>query len=364
MSPSESADFITKEAKDVSIDEDAVKKVASELREAFESKSYNVTNWREHPLHPKNADDDALDFIFVMDSFNFSFWTDEEDEATNGKYEVEFGGVSYTGYWALLAAMKRAIEVDDVDITNAKAYSRIDFPTLKRVFRSQTKTEIPMLEERMAILHENGKILLQKFEGKFRNVVAAAEGSALKLLELIVESFPSFRDECTYHGQKVSFMKRAQILVADVWACFEGDRLSHQPVGDELESGVIESTSLMKTGTFHDIDRLTMFADYRVPQILAFFGVMKYSERLVEKLNRNTMFEFGDEMEVEIRGVSIQAVEMIKQEMLKMIQDRGSSDIKINSILIDFYLWDLRRKRCHEIDSAKTPFHRIRSIYY
>jgi hypothetical protein len=39
----------------------------------------------------------------------------------------------------------------------------------------------------------------------------------------------------------VSFWKRAQILVADIWACFEGKGL----------------------GTFHDIDSLTMFADYR-----------------------------------------------------------------------------------------------------
>lgn len=40
---------------------------------------------------------------------------------------------------------------------------------------------------------------------------------------------------------QVSFYKRAQILVADIWACFEGKSY----------------------GEFHDIDTITMFADYR-----------------------------------------------------------------------------------------------------
>lgn len=39
----------------------------------------------------------------------------------------------------------------------------------------------------------------------------------------------------------VSFYKRAQILIADIWACFEGKTF----------------------GEFLDIDSLTMFADYR-----------------------------------------------------------------------------------------------------
>jgi len=39
----------------------------------------------------------------------------------------------------------------------------------------------------------------------------------------------------------VHILKRAQILVADLWACFEGQGL----------------------GAFADIDAITMFADYR-----------------------------------------------------------------------------------------------------
>ena len=49
----------------------------------------------------------------------------------------------------------------------------------------------------------------------------------------------------------VTFWKRAQILIGDIWACFRGEGL----------------------GTFHDIDVLTMFADYR-------FGRLEFISKL------------------------------------------------------------------------------------
>ena len=55
--------------------------------------------------------------------------------------------------------------------------------------------------------------------------------------------------------------KRVQILVADIWACFEGKGI----------------------GEFTDIDSITMFADYRVPQILVHLGAMRYSDKLMKQ---------------------------------------------------------------------------------
>ena len=79
-----------------------------------------------------------------------------------------------------------------------------------------------------------------------------------------------------------------QILVADIWGCFEGKGM----------------------GQFDDIDAITMFADYRVPQILNYFEVIKYDEELLKVLNSNTYIEPGSELEIEIRGCSIWGVEV------------------------------------------------------
>ncbi|PNJ71625.1 C9orf64 isoform 3 [Pongo abelii] len=60
---------------------------------------------------------------------------------------------------------------------------------------------MPLVEERHRILNETGKILLEKFGGSFLNCVRESENSAQKLMQLVVESFPSYRDvtlfECT-----------------------------------------------------------------------------------------------------------------------------------------------------------------------
>lgn len=65
-----------------------------------------------------------------------------------------------------------------------------------------------------------------------------------------------------HQGKRISFYKRAQILVADTWSVLEGK-------GD---------------GCFKDISSITMFADYRLPQILVHLGALKYSDELLEKL--------------------------------------------------------------------------------
>lgn len=52
----------------------------------------------------------------------------------------------------------------------------------------------------------------------------------------MVETFPCYDDQGTFAGESVFLRKRAQILVAETWAAFEG-------VG---------------YGYFHDIDQLTV----------------------------------------------------------------------------------------------------------
>jgi putative queuosine salvage protein len=57
-------------------------------------------------------------------------------------------------------------------------------------------------------------------------------------VNLLADKFPSFRDETKFERKKVRFLKRAQILVADLWAAFGGESF----------------------GKFNDIDKITMFA--------------------------------------------------------------------------------------------------------
>lgn len=235
----------------------------------------------------------------------------------------------------MCAAVNRALK-DNVDILNPRYYSNITKEQLQKILRSDTTVEVPLLEERVKCLHEVGVVLLERFEGTFETVVKLAGNNAKTLLELIVISFKCFQDQNVYKGQPVAYYKRAQILVGDVWACFQGQGL----------------------GQFNDLDEITMFADYRVPQTLLWYGVLEYSDSLNKKLKDQVVFANGDEEEQEIRGCSIQAVELLKEKINQKRED------KVNSILIDHFLWDFRRKHAKEIEEKGMPFHKVFCIYY
>ncbi|KAM5258170.1 queuosine 5'-phosphate N-glycosylase/hydrolase [Hipposideros larvatus] len=337
LTPRESAKFIAENSRDVFIDSGGVRRVAELLLPKVSSPELSLAGWKSlHELNPKAADEAAVNWVFVTDTLNFSFWSEHDEH----KCLVGYGGKMYSGFWSLCAAVNRALD-EGIPITSASYYATMTLDQVRHVFRSDTDVPMPLIEERHRILNETGKILLEKFEGSYLNCVRKSEKSAQKLMHLVVESFPSYRDVTQFEGKKIAFYKRAQILVADTWSVLEGK-------GD---------------GCFKDISTITMFADYRLPQVLAHLGAMKYSDELLEKLRKGEMLSNGHRQEVEIRGCSLWCVELIRDCLLELIEKRGEKTSgEINSVLLDYYLWDYARD--HREDMKGIPFHRTRCIYY
>lgn len=153
---------------------------------------------------------------------------------------------------------------------------------MRTVFRSATDEEMPLLAERLDCLREAGRVLYEKYDCRFTNVLAAADGSAARLVNILARDFSCFRDEFPFPGRRrpVRFLKRAQILVAELWACFQG----------------------LGYGAFRDMDKITMFADYRVPQILHSLGCLYYSPPLLTAIQAKTPLESGGGWEMQLRG--------------------------------------------------------------
>ena len=107
-----------------------------------------------------------------------------------------------------------------------------------------------------------------------------------------------------------------------------------------------------------------MFADYRIPQCLVWFGALQYDAELMEKLENSHMFQTGDRMEVEIRGCSIHAVELIVDDVRQRILEDPDmqDDTPINAIVVDHFLWDYRRE--HAQKTQHIPIHKIRCRFY
>lgn len=145
-------------------------------------------------------------------------------------------------------------------------------------------------------------------------------------------------------------------------------------------------------GEFNDIDKLTMFADYRVPQLLRSSGVLVYSQALSEKSlfvcfvfspllcchmvlqlvfhflfgmnenkNKRTTVDTkqdicaGTEEEVELRAATIQAVD-------RLCRQEACRRASLFSVELDWLLW-CEGEELHAAGKLQ-PHHRTRTIFY
>lgn len=269
----------------------------------------------------KLEDEKELNFLFVFDSIVFCFWGEP-------KWKIKYKGNFYDGAWGLLAALRRAIE-SGFPILNWEYLANLPENDLREILRGNV--EIPLFKERVNILRENGKILIEKFNINFKNVVKQGREDALKLLGIITKDFSSFNDFAVYKGHKVFFHKRAQLLVADIHRRFKNKRF----------------------GKLKNIDKLTGLADYKIPMVLRKQGILEYSPELAKKVDNKTLIPAGSQEEIEIRVNTIWAIELMKREIKKKIPGIEAMDI-------DSYLWLQGKKKSPD----DKPYHLTRTIFY
>ncbi|CAL1712352.1 unnamed protein product [Somion occarium] len=379
-----SAEYAIEATDVVGINEPGVKAAAKYIDSKLHEESYNPRSWRTHPLHvcppePYSPYDsrtgDFMNWMFLISSLNFSFWSEREGRPDRFGIEWREGWQSdkrkvHTGYWSLVAAIDRALEegIPFSDPTFFASEERCPDSLVEHIFRPsrQSNEKISLLKERIAILRQVGSILTTKFAGSFQHFFEDfqsrhdGQGTALQLVKTVVTTFPSFRDETNYEGRRVFIWKRAQILVAELWAAF-------YPPSPSMPHPLFPAGAA--------IHQLTMFADYRVPQILHHLCILTYPPSLIKALRSHASFETGCREELSIRAASIVAVERVREEMVKLAEARygeGNFDGEdISSVMIDFYLWDLAKKlengeeNVEGIDTAEVlPSHRTRSIWY
>lgn len=320
-------------ATDVAIDDAALETLASRLAAETDIKP---PAWDECGWH-FNADAAAggpltAQYVLVLDALNFCFWPSSS-------------GIEYD----TLASVLRDILAADSSAFSAERLSSVDAATLRSWFAPH---DLPNAEERARKLNEVGAVLARDFSGLAVNLLAAAKGSAVTAVELVVRHFPGFRDESLYKGRQVFLYKRAQIFVADVWAAY-GQR------------SFVAGTTVPEDcpAAFHDMARLTCFADYRIPQLLHSGGIFRYSTDLHATVVEKREIVAGHPWEVEIRAATVVAVERIRARMNEIRRGSGGAGAAgdhIASVQVDWLLWQEGERRKDSI----LPHHRTLTVFY
>lgn len=303
-------------ARDVTIDQDAVERLAARLAD----RGVEAPAWRVWP-HWWEDSDRAADYVLVLDALNFCFWGEP-------RWRVEYEGRVLDGYWALAACLRYALEAD-VPLLDPEYLASFDEFAAAELFEGEA--EIPLLAERIANLREVGRGLLDA-GGSFAEIVHQANGSGEALVAKVVRRFPSFDDVATYNGAEVRIYKRAQILVSDLHGIYGGQSL----------------------GAFSDLDRLTAFADYKIPQVLREAGILVYTPALADTVDRQQLIPPGDPREVEIRASTVWGCELLRQAL-----ERHRPGPPLRAFEVDWLLWSDAQGR-----TISRPYHRTRTIFY
>lgn len=271
---------------------------------------------------------EAIDFILVADSIDTAF----TDFATHEKFQVDYVGQHWSDSDAEFACIKRALD-NGVPFLDGHYLANVNRAELNRVFVGNI--EMPMLDEKLEVLHEIGKVLSEKYNGRFHNFVRSCSPKVYDdgngLVDRLVKEFPRFNDVSMLDGREIKFYKLAQLGVWMLYATL------HRSGKSRLD----------------DPQKMTAFADYIVPVALRLHGITSYSERLENAINSHQLIPRDFRWEVEIRAHCIYATALLTEEINKL----RPANMQVIIPQIDARFWT-------HFHTTAWPHHLTRTIMY
>jgi hypothetical protein len=298
-------------------------------------------------------------YILVLDAINFCFWP---------QLGYEYVDLAQT-LTSMASADHRPLDhtrehVDAVlpdhdrnfllSAESLQTYTPDQLTKLMALHHKQGKVP-PNVAERCQLLNQVGAVLATHFEGSAWNVIQAANHSAVRLVGLLVTYFAGFGDfggtAGSHHHQDpnnppsdemrpIAFLKRAQICVGDWDAALQLN--------------------------LPDLDQLTTFADYRVPQVLRNAGWIRYRPSLAVMVDQGVEIARDSPEEWSIRAATVVAVEhivkVLRRQQLQQSSTHQPTSSSWTAVRVDWYLWQLGERM--QAQGELLPPHKVRTIYY
>jgi hypothetical protein len=280
------------------------------------------------PYGLETKPDVAMDFIMVANTIDTAF----TDFKTHVKFQTDYQGVHVSDSEAMFACIKRAMDMG-IPVLEGNFLARITRPDMEKIFAGNI--QMPMLEEKTALLQQVGAILAAKYGGRYFNFIRACSprlyDNGNGLVERLASEFPRYNDVSSYDGHQIKFYKLTQL---GFWQIYGG-----------LGSG----------GPFRleDPQKMTAFADYIVPVALRLMGMTSYSPALEHAINTYQMIPRDSTWEIEIRAHCLYATALLTDEINK----RRSRERQIIIPQVDARLWT-------HFHTTDWPHHLTRTIMY
>lgn len=279
---------IADNAEHVWVDRQQLGKVAKILDERLGTVDYGLNR-----SVPDLAPGDLLQYYMVAGAHNFLFWNwDESKQIGVTPSTIHIGGNVIRGAATAYACHHRAAQQNKKNL-DPDYLASMTLAEAEDYYRDEKTGEVALklIPERQAKFNETGRVLKEKYDGSFVNLLERADGWL-------------FRDD----GEGV-----AQQLLTNFPLCY-GDwpfcKLIMVTLGNLYESIdelFAEPTRYRELVDFKDAERLEVGADYYRPYFLYRVGVLHISEAFKEYLLNRELIDVGSQMEQEFRAWAILA---------------------------------------------------------
>lgn len=250
---------------------------------------------------PKIPKEQAANFVFFLRTLDFRRW----EFPKNWEYKNK------KRFWALFARLEDLLKI---------GFEDIDYSIFKKIISPKESEFLAKLRYKFFKL--NLFWLNKNYKGDFRNYFESHKNSydfAMGLTRL--ERFRDF----VIKPPRLYFLKPNQLLFAEYILAIGNNKKHLKGLND-----------------------LTVFTDYRLPQILMHFNIIVPSSALFDKIKKQQIIRCGSKEELEIRAATILSCELIREKLKTAL-----------SFEIDMALWNLAYKIKIDI-----PHFRAKSIFY
>ncbi|BCX15684.1 MAG: hypothetical protein KatS3mg097_576 [Candidatus Parcubacteria bacterium] len=237
-------------------------------------------------------------FIFILRVLDFQLWRFKK----NWNYENQ------KEFYGLLLRTKK--------LFLTKNLIKIKFSDFKKII-SPHENEY-LAKKRFKLFRESLSWLNKNYQGNFDNYFEE-NNETFKFCQKLIQ-LKKFRD---FH-QNMYFLKPNQLLYLEL----------------------IIAKNLLKNYK-NNLEELTIFADYKLPQVLLNFHIIKIPQKYLQIINNQKIIKANSLLEKELRWASI------------IIGEKLNKILNMPSYIVDNILWQLS----HKIN-LKIPHLRVKTIFY
>ena len=165
---------------------------------------------------------------------------------------------------------------------------------------------LQLLDERATTLAGVAEALVSKWGGHASNLIEAADWDGPRIVDLLVESVPGYRDVAITELGRLSFNKLAHLCAAMI------NSRSEKPITR--------------------LDTFPVYPDYMLPLILRHNRILRYEDDLSDAIDRRQLILHGSNSELAIRWSTVFAADRLRSELNRL----GNP---VETPALDYALW-------------------------